>query len=201
MSSIKERALANINRLFKITDSKQLEQLSKKVSISTQDITRLKVDAIVNAANNSLLGGGGVDGAIHRAAGPGLLKECKTLNGCDTGDAKITKGYNLPASHVIATVGPIAPPEQPDVLASCYRRSLQVLVSNRLRTIAFPCISTGVYGFNKERAANIALGTVRQFLVSNDGDSVDQVIFCLFNPEDIKIYQELLPLYFPSTSS
>ncbi|CAO3589091.1 unnamed protein product [Absidia cylindrospora] len=198
MSIIKERALANINRLFKDTDTAKLSELASKVSLSTSDITTLKLDAIVNAANNSLLGGGGVDGAIHRAAGPKLLAECRTLGGCDTGDAKITKGYELPSGHVIATVGPIAPPEQPDVLASCYRRSLEVLVANQLKTVAFPCISTGVYGFNKERAANIALGTTRQFLESNDGASVDQVVFCLFGPDDIELYRELLPLYFPS---
>ncbi|KAI9306827.1 hypothetical protein BJ944DRAFT_262913 [Cunninghamella echinulata] len=192
-----ERALENIKRVFTTSNPEKLQQISKKVSLTTSDITTLKVDAIVNAANNSLLGGGGVDGAIHRAAGPGLLQECRTLNGCDDGDAKITKGYNLPAKHVIATVGPIAPPEQPEVLASCYRRSLEVLISNNLRTIAFPCISTGVYGFNKERASNVALTTVRQFLESDDGDKIDQVIFCLFDPKDILIYKELLPLYFP----
>ncbi|CAO3630172.1 unnamed protein product [Cunninghamella echinulata] len=194
--SFTERALENIKRVFTTSNPEKLQQIAKKVSLTTSDITTLKLDAIVNAANNSLLGGGGVDGAIHRAAGPGLLQECRTLNGCDDGDAKITKGYNLPAKHVIATVGPIAPPEQPNVLASCYRRSLEVLVSNNLRTIAFPCISTGVYGFNKERAANVALTTVRQFLESDDGDKIDQVIFCLFDPKDILIYKELLPLYF-----
>ncbi|SAL95377.1 hypothetical protein [Absidia glauca] len=184
MVTVKDYALANIQRLFPHSSP---HPIASKVTLSTQDITTLKVDAIVNAANNSLLGGGGVDGAIHRAAGPGLLKECRTLGGCDTGDAKITKGYNLPAKHVIATVGPIAPPEQPDVLAQCYRRSLQVLVAHDLRTIAFPCISTGVYGFNKERAANVALTTVRQFLESDS--RVDQVVFCLFSKEDVDLYQ------------
>ncbi|CAO3631557.1 unnamed protein product [Cunninghamella blakesleeana] len=192
-----EYATANIKKVFTNVNAEKLSQLSKKVSISTGDITTLKLDAIVNAANNSLLGGGGVDGAIHRAAGPELLRECRTLNGCDDGDAKIMKGYNLPAKHVIATVGPMAPPEDPETLSSCYRRSLEVLVANNLRTVAFPCISTGVFGYDKERAANVALTTVRQFLESNKGESVDQVVFCLFGIEDVTIYKTLLPLYFP----
>ncbi|ORZ10238.1 hypothetical protein BCR42DRAFT_441336 [Absidia repens] len=172
MSIIKDRALANINRLFKDTDTSQLSKLASKVSLSTQDITKLELDAIVNAANNSLLGGGGVDGAIHRAAGPDYSPNAEHL----VADAKITKGYNLPSGHVIATVGPIAPPEQPEVLASCYNVVL----------------NTGVYGFNKERAANVALTTTRQFLESNDGASVDQVVFCLFGPEDIELYRAVI---------
>ncbi|KAI8330833.1 hypothetical protein BC941DRAFT_475247 [Chlamydoabsidia padenii] len=184
-TNIKERALSHIQRLFQTT---QPASVVTKISTSTQDITKLKVDAIVNAANHSLLGGGGVDGAIHRAAGPRLLEECRTLGGCHTGKAKITQGYDLPAKHVIATVGPIAPPEQPDMLASCYRQSLELLIHHGLRTIAFPCISTGVYGYDKERAANVALGTVRQVLMESQ-DQVDQVIFCLFDQKDIQLYQ------------
>ncbi|CAO3645222.1 unnamed protein product [Mucor hiemalis] len=133
-------------------------QRANKILLSCQDITKIKVDAIVNAANSSLLGGGGVDGAIHRAAGNELLKECRTLNGCAEGDAKITKGYHLPAKHVIHTVGPQS--EKPDVLANCYKNSLSVLQKNGLRSISFPCIATGVYGYDNERAANVALKTV-----------------------------------------
>ncbi|KAI9342709.1 hypothetical protein BD770DRAFT_437370 [Pilaira anomala] len=172
--------------------------LASKIKLCCQDITKIKVDAIVNAANNSLLGGGGVDGAIHRAAGPELLKECRTLNGCDDGDAKITKGYNLPAKHVIHTVGPQS--EKPVVLANCYRRSLEVLLDNGLRSIAFPCIATGVYGYDNEKAANVALKTVKGGL-EHSQDKIDQVIFVLFNEKDKKIYKELVPKYFPGAST
>ncbi|ORX47059.1 Appr-1-p processing domain protein [Hesseltinella vesiculosa] len=192
MSTIRARALEHIKQHFQTATNPALRS---KVLLTQDSITTLEVDAIVNAANNSLLGGGGVDGAIHRAAGSGLLNECRSLEGCATGDAKITKGYRLPAKHVIHTVGPIAPPEQPKMLESCYRRCMEVLVENQLRSIAFPCVSTGVYGYNKERAANVALSTVRQFLERHP-EQVGQVVFCLFNTEDIAIYNEILPLYF-----
>ena len=126
------------------------------------DITKLEIDAIVNAANKTLLGGGGVDGAIHRAAGPELKKECATLNGCETGEAKITGAYKLPCKRVIHTVGPIG--EHPDKLASCYQQSLELCIKEGLKTVAFPCISTGVYGYPSEKAAPVAINTVKEFL-------------------------------------
>ncbi|KAG2221209.1 hypothetical protein INT45_000249 [Circinella minor] len=135
---------------------------------------------------------------IRSAAGPELLEECRPLGGCKDGDAKITKGYKLPAKHVIHTVGPQS--ERKDVLSSCYQRCLEVLVENGLKSIAFPCIATGVYGYDKERGANVALGTVRQFLEKNP-QKIDKVIFCLFNAKDKKIYQELLPIYFPGSNT
>ncbi|ROT80126.1 MACRO domain-containing protein 2 [Penaeus vannamei] len=145
-------------------------EINEKVSVFYGDITKLEIGAIVNAANNSLLGGGGVDGAIHRAAGPFLLKECQTLNGCDTGDAKITGGYDLPARYVIHTVGPIG--EKPSMLEQCYRRSMQVALENNIRTIAFPCISTGVYGYPNEKAVQLVLPVVRTMLEANKDNLV-----------------------------
>lgn len=168
--------------------------LNEKVSIFVGDITALEVDAIVNAANNSLRGGGGVDGAIHRAAGSELLAECVTLGGCETGDAKMTGGYRLPAKYVIHTVGPVG--EKPDLLASCYNTSLDLARKNGLKTIAFPCISTGVYGYPNENAAHVVLKTVREWL-ENNGSDVQRVIFCLFLPVDVDIYEKLLQQYFP----
>jgi O-acetyl-ADP-ribose deacetylase (regulator of RNase III) len=157
------------------------------------DITRLTVDAIVNAANTSLLGGGGVDGAIHRAAGPGLLAECRTLGGCKTGQARITAGHHLPARHVIHTVGPVyrgGDNGEPDLLASCYRNSLQLAHDLGLSSIAFPNISTGVYGYPKVQAARIAIDTVQKFILEND--LPEDVVFCVFDIENQRIYSQLL---------
>jgi len=157
------------------------------------DITGQDTDAIVNAANRSLLGGGGVDGAIHRAAGPQLLAECRTLGGCETGDAKITKGYKLRARHVIHTVGPIyysAGKKAPDQLASCYRRSLEVASENKLTSVAFPSISTGAYGYPLEEAAPIALKTVTDYLKSHP--DVQLVRFVLFGNDAYQAYEKAL---------
>jgi O-acetyl-ADP-ribose deacetylase (regulator of RNase III) len=164
-----------------------------KIQLVQGDITKLEVDAIVNAANTSLLGGGGVDGAIHRAAGPELLAECRTLNGCATGDAKITRGYNLPAKHVIHTVGPVwrgGDRGEPKKLESCYRRSLEVAHENGLATIAFPSISTGVYGYPIEKASVIAIETTRKCLEKYP--DIEQVTFVLFSSHDYNIYQKHL---------
>ncbi len=156
----------------------------ERIQIVNTDITKLDVDAIVNAANNSLLGGGGVDGAIHRAAGPELVKECRTLNGCATGDAKITRGYNLPAKFVIHTVGPIwksGRNNERSLLASCYRKSLQCAVDNDCKTIAFPAISCGAYGFPIAEACDIAMHEVFNFF--DKTDSISIVYFACFSPE------------------
>ncbi len=156
------------------------------------DITALKVDAVVNAANTSLLGGGGVDGAIHRAAGPGLLAECRKLGGCRTGEAKLTGGHGLPAKYVIHTPGPVwhgGGRGEPGLLASCYRNSLELAAGKGVRSIAFPCISTGVYGYPARAAAETAVRVCREFL-SAGADM--EIVFCCFSSSDLTIYEELL---------
>ncbi len=164
------------------------------IRVSKGDITKQTVDAIVNAANSSLLGGGGVDGAIHRAAGRALLAECRTLNGCPTGEVKLTKGYQLPARYVLHAVGPVwrgGAHGEAGLLASCYRRALALATEHNLTSIAFPNISTGVYGYPKDRAADVAVAAVRQFL--EGPTSVQDVVFVCYDDENLRLYEERLP--------
>ena len=167
--------------------------MNNRIELVNDDITTLEVDGIVNAANNSLLGGGGVDGAIHRAAGPALLEECRTLNGCATGEAKITQGYNLAAQYVIHTVGPVwhgGSDGEDDLLASCYKKSFELAREYDLHRIAFPAISTGVYGFPKKRAARIAIRQTLKELAENK--ELARVLFVCFNNETKVAYVEAL---------
>ncbi|KAM5357010.1 hypothetical protein ACJZ2D_016705 [Fusarium nematophilum] len=175
------------------------DSINKRIGYVRGDITRLPLDAIVNAANESLLGGGGVDGAIHAAAGPELVKECRPLAPCRTGQAVITKGYNLPAKHVIHTVGPVYwdSADPAGQLASCYRESLKVAVREGVSTVAFSTISTGIYGYPSPDAAKVACKTVREFLESEDGAKLTRVVFVTFLDKDVNAYNGALPQFFP----
>jgi O-acetyl-ADP-ribose deacetylase (regulator of RNase III) len=169
------------------------------IDVINADITTLEVDAIVNAANESLLGGGGVDGAIHRAAGPKLLAECRTIGGCPTGEARLTKGYDLPAKYVIHTVGPVwqgGTHREDELLAACYRHSMSVALRTKIRSIAFPAISTGVYRFPIDRAARIAAEEVYRFLETYP--EFDRVIFCCYGAEATKVYAEAVQRVYES---
>lgn len=167
--------------------------MNPRIQINYGDITRLEVDAIVNAANKTLLGGGGVDGAIHRAAGPGLLEECRTLGGCQTGKAKITSAYNLPSRFIIHAVGPVwrgGRHNEEELLEDAYRNALWIAENTKVKTIAFPNISTGIYGFPKDLAARIAISTASDFLKT--ARYIENLIFCLFDQENAQIYRQLL---------
>lgn len=184
----------NLSNNDNINIEKSKYELSSKISIFQGDITCFEIDAIVNAANNRMLGGGGVDGAIHRAAGNSLYEECKTMNGCKTGEAKITAGYKLPAKYVIHTVGPEN--KDQNELKNAYLNSLKLAVKNECRTIAFPCISTGIYGYPNEKAASEVTALVKEFLEKN-ADKFDRIIFCLFLQKDIDLYEKYLAEVFP----
>ncbi|KAJ3968147.1 A1pp-domain-containing protein [Lentinula raphanica] len=218
-----------MNRIVKLSDIRTIAELYKtsvlkapaagqakckpkptyldRISLFQGDITKLEVDAIVNAANKSLLGGGGVDGAIHAAAGRGLLDECRTLNGCDTGFSKITGAYELPSKHIIHTVGPVYSSSSVETkaqqLASCYQTSIDLAVQRSLRHIAFPSISTGIYGYPIEDATHIALDVVRKHFDS-EGEStfkLDRAIFVVWSDKDKFVYESLIPEYFPPSES
>ena len=174
------------------------QAFNNKICTIKADLTTLRVDVIVNAANSSLLGGGGVDGAIHRAAGPDLVRECRTLNGCKTGSAKITDAYDLPCKKVIHAVGPVydGDEESEPLLRGCYRTSLKLAADNECKSVAFSAISTGVYGYPSGSAAEAAIDETRQFLESSDGEKLDKVVFCNFLGKDVNAYSQLLPSVF-----
>jgi O-acetyl-ADP-ribose deacetylase (regulator of RNase III) len=171
-------------------DVSEIPCIEDKIAVYRGDITKLQADCIVNAANSSLLGGGGVDGAIHRAAGAELREYCATLGGCDTGDAKMTPGFDLPCKFVIHTVGPVG--EKPNPLVRCYINSLRLADQANLKTICFPCISTGVYGYPYQKAANIAVKVVRFWFNRHPDTSIQKVVFCCFLERDEAVYRELL---------
>ncbi|KAK4130689.1 A1pp-domain-containing protein [Trichocladium antarcticum] len=175
--------------------------LNARLAVLRGDITHLAVDAVVNAANRSLLGGGGVDGAIHRAAGPQLQRACRALGGCATGSAKMTAAYGLPCRHVIHAVGPVYElgdgPRSAALLAGCYARSLALAAGAGCRSVAFSAISTGVYGFPSREAAPVALGAIRRFLEGPEGEGIDKVVIVTFEMKDVDAYNEFIPLYFP----
>lgn len=180
------------------TTSTPNQTFNNKISLIRNDITKLQLDSIVNAANHSLLGGGGVDGAIHRAAGRGLLEECRTLDGCDTGSAKITDAYKLPCKKVIHAVGPVYWSEKKEgkhtaLLQGCYRTSLELAVENGMKSIAFSALSTGIYGYPSEEAAETAIGEVKRFLESAKGEGLERVVFCSFEAKDEKAYEKFIP--------
>ena len=169
------------------------KKLKEKLELIVGDITMLEVDAVVNAANSTLLGGGGVDGAIHRAAGKGLLEECRGLGGCLTGEAKITKGYQLKASYVIHTVGPVwkgGNEKEKELLQSCYQSVLKLCLKNKIRTVAFPAISTGIYGYPKEEACKIAIKTTYNFFNNDESIGIRKVVFCCFDKLTLEIYKK-----------
>ena len=181
--------LKNLCKLVKLVSKDLLN-----IKIVKADVTKLKVDAIVNAANKTLLGGGGVDGAIHRAAGPELLEECKTLDGCETGHAKITKGYNLPAKFVIHAVGPVwrgGQHNEKKLLSNAYKNAMWIAENSKLKSLAFPNISTGIYGFPKKLAADTAISAARKFLKISV--HIERLIFCIIDNENLQIYRQKLP--------
>ncbi|KAI5917673.1 MACRO domain-containing protein [Camillea tinctor] len=196
------RKTLDVSRLGPVDGASSIH--NDRVGLFRGDITSLSVDAIVNAANTSLLGGGGVDGAIHRRAGPQLLAECRTLGGCETGSSKITNAYNLPCKKVIHAVGPIYSELRPDrsevSLRGCYQSSLRLAIEHDLKTIAFSGISTGIYGYPSIDAALVACSTVKEFLDSKDGQRLDKVIFVTFEEKDVRAYNHVLPRFFPPAS-